>query len=146
MREHLARKQTAAPSLEETDLIMCSSVVNLGSSIALNRNAAYADLVSVMEANPADHAIVSDVDHQLLLKINFKDPVTCTSVCFRAETPPAQQIHAQQSGERSTTEINPADCSGPKTIKCFANLEDLDFVDTETANPAQLIELSPQQL
>lgn len=35
----------------------------------------FATLQQVLEANPRDVALVSDVDDQLLLKINFKQPV-----------------------------------------------------------------------
>lgn len=121
--------------------------------VGLNGHTSYADIVSVMLANPQNLALVSDVDHQLLLKINFKDPVTCTSVgipafmsclklmsflsrtdvryccsvqvCFRAETPPSVPTNPQQSDapDSARAALDPSCCSGPRTIKCFANLE-----------------------
>lgn len=156
MREHQQKKllqQSNVVTHEETDLMMCSSVINLGNSVALNTNENYASLIQVMMANPRNLSLVSDVDHQLLLKISFKDPVTLTAAGFRAEFPPTESAggktvegNSANISSNNDTSLDPSDYSGPKRIKCYPNLEELDFIDTESTTPAQEILLNPAQL
>lgn len=48
--------------------------------------------------------------------------------------------------ESGSLNININEYSGPKRIKCYPNLDELDFIDTESTTPAQEIVLTPSQL
>lgn len=128
MRERALLRGHTQRTMEETDLIMCTTTVDLRGSVAMNARTEYADLSAILLANPQDKALVSDVDEQLLLKLEFTDPVTITSIAFRAETCPEES------------------CSGPRIVKCYANHPDLDFDDTEALIPGQVIILTEDQL
>jgi len=66
-----------------------------------------------------------DVDHQLLIKIGFRQPVKLKAITFRG-----------------TTE----DETAPQVVKVFQGQKDIDFQDAEEAEPLQLLTLSASQI
>lgn len=66
-----------------------------------------------------------DVDHQLLVKIGFQQPVKLRAITFRG-----------------TTE----DETAPKDVKVFLGQKDIDFQDAEEAEPLQFLEISAAQI
>lgn len=66
-----------------------------------------------------------DVDHQLLVKIGFRQPVKLKAITFRG-----------------TIE----DGTAPKVIKVFQGQKDIDFQDAEEAEPLQLLTLIESQI
>lgn len=87
---------------------------------AVNRYTADADRLAgaVLQSDP-------DVDHQLLIKIGFRQPVKLRAITFRG-----------------TTE----DETAPQVVKVFQGQKDIDFQDAEEAEPLQVLNLVASQI
>merc|ERR1719505_291286 len=82
--------------------------------------------MTVLQPNPDSSSYIHsdpDVDCQMLIKINFREPVSLSSLILRAEK-------------------GPKDSSPPLNVKLFRDRKDMDFNDAEDTIPAQVIELS----
>eukprot|EP01126_Amoeba_proteus_P044016 TRINITY_DN486_c0_g1_i5.p1 TRINITY_DN486_c0_g1~~TRINITY_DN486_c0_g1_i5.p1 ORF type:complete len:173 (-),score=36.99 TRINITY_DN486_c0_g1_i5:130-648(-) len=71
-----------------------------------------------------DSLCTSDVDEQLLITLAYKDPTSVKSIKF----------------------VAPNDGSGPKKVKLFVNLPNMDFSVAEDYRATQEISLKPGQL
>lgn len=113
----------------------------------LNSNRKLAGLKDILEANPNDKRMVSDVDQQLLIKIVFKAVTNVTHLAFRtAKTKANGADSTEQDGADDGNNEEIEEYSGPSIIKCFANQTDLDFGEAESLLPAQEINVELSQL
>lgn len=87
---------------------------------AVSRSAADADRLAgvALQSDP-------EVDHQLLIKIGFRQPVKLKAITFRG-----------------TTE----DETAPQVVKVFQGQKDIDFQDAEEAEPLQMLNLTASQI
>jgi len=120
----------------EIDLASTPDAICTRNSVALNARPGLSPLIDILRATSETSCVASDVDHQLILKIVFKDLFTVTQISIRGDSPPPAD------GGSSDGEV---EASIPRLIKCFANIQDLDFSEAETTNPHQTIELTNQQ-
>eukprot|EP00921_Rhytidocystis_pertsovi_P024266 GHVQ01038998.1.p1 GENE.GHVQ01038998.1~~GHVQ01038998.1.p1 ORF type:complete len:344 (+),score=63.56 GHVQ01038998.1:824-1855(+) len=89
MRQHQAMKRMhrrASTSHEEVDLAMCTSLVDLPKCFGLNCDVAHSRIQDVLQANPHDLSLVSELDHQLILHVQFASPVNLAHLAIRADT------------------------------------------------------------
>nr|XP_018265915.1 thioredoxin [Kwoniella dejecticola CBS 10117]OBR88073.1 thioredoxin [Kwoniella dejecticola CBS 10117] len=85
-------------------------------------------LSSIVGPNPGPRGtsyLESDVDAELLISIPFQDQVKLKSISIFSAISPSQ---------------------APKTIKLYINTPNIDFSDAENFNPAQELELTPEQV
>ncbi|KAK6904172.1 thioredoxin [Kwoniella mangroviensis CBS 8886] len=85
-------------------------------------------LSSIVGPNPGPKGtsyLESDADAELLISIPFQDQVKLKSISIFSAISPSQ---------------------APKSIKLFINTPNIDFTDAESLNPAQEIELTPEQV
>ncbi|CEM33379.1 unnamed protein product [Vitrella brassicaformis CCMP3155] len=146
MRQHqLMKRMSAKPSgvHEEMDLAVCSDVIGFEQTLALNASSKFAKIREILEANPTDKSLVSDVDRQLILKISFKNPVTLTFISFRADVPPKPNPDTAGDGGGGGDDD---DISPPSIIRIYSNKEDMDFDEVDRLEPSQTFELSKEQL
>merc|ERR550514_1929786 len=86
MRAHQMKKKQSVPDPlkhVDVDLMVCTDLVDRKKTCALNASSENAGILEVLDANPEDRALVSDVDPQLILKVFFKEKVSITSVVVR---------------------------------------------------------------
>jgi hypothetical protein len=125
MRQHqMTKAKVQGDSLrhEDVDLMVCTDVIDKAQTVALNALAEQAALLDILQANPEDKALASDVDPQLLLKVAFKEKVNLSSVVLRFNAPPAPGEDEEETYAK------------PRCIKIFVNMRDLDFSDVEEAS------------
>eukprot|EP00933_Yihiella_yeosuensis_P075895 TRINITY_DN85454_c0_g1_i1.p1 TRINITY_DN85454_c0_g1~~TRINITY_DN85454_c0_g1_i1.p1 ORF type:complete len:200 (+),score=48.62 TRINITY_DN85454_c0_g1_i1:105-704(+) len=118
MRQHQMTKARAGDALrhEDCDLMVCTELIDQSRTSVLNSSSAHATILEVLNANPDDKALASDVDQQLILKIIFKEKVNISSVALRFGKPPADDDETYAK---------------PRLVKLFTNHEDMDFADIE---------------
>eukprot|EP00401_Gymnodinium_catenatum_P055170 CAMPEP_0117510786 /NCGR_PEP_ID=MMETSP0784-20121206/28167_1 /TAXON_ID=39447 /ORGANISM="" /LENGTH=202 /DNA_ID=CAMNT_0005306429 /DNA_START=44 /DNA_END=652 /DNA_ORIENTATION=+ len=129
MQQHqLAKSRVSADAMrhEDVDLMVCTDLIDASRSIALNGCSDHAQLTQVLAANPEDKALSSDVDHQLLLKVFFKERVTLSAVTLRFSAPPTDEDPEQTY-------------SKPRLIKLYVNEDTLDFGDCDSIGPTSQV-------
>uniref|UniRef100_A0A0G4HAC1 PITH domain-containing protein n=1 Tax=Chromera velia CCMP2878 TaxID=1169474 RepID=A0A0G4HAC1_9ALVE len=138
MKNHMltkAKQMKSSLQHEEVDLAMCTDVIDYQQSVCLNAHGQYLNLAGILQANPQDKFLLSDVDQQLLLKIVFKEPVALSQLMFRANVGPSD-------ADPEDTQ----DSSGPKDVRLFANNEGMDFSEAEDSACAHRLDLEPETL
>mmetsp|Transcript_82961 Transcript_82961/g.130832 ORF Transcript_82961/g.130832 Transcript_82961/m.130832 type:complete len:204 (+) Transcript_82961:80-691(+) len=133
MRQHnLAKQKHVGDSMkhEDGDLMVCTDLVDQSRTCALNGCSDFVNILAVLQANPDDKALASDVDPQLIMKVFFKEKVNVSNITLRFNKPP------------SVSEDDSEIYSKPKKIKLFPNAPDLDFGDIEdqTAAAEKIVE------
>merc|ERR1719321_430391 len=103
--------------------MMCTDLVDKSRTASLNGCSDFANIMDVLQANPDDKALTSDVDPQLIMKVFFKEKVNVSSILVRFNKPPS-------SGSEGDEETY----ANPRLIKVFSNMGDLDFSDFESAS------------
>jgi len=124
MRQHQLTKtrvQGDGMRHEEMDLMVCTDLIDQSQTTALNSDSAHATILEVLKANPEDKALASDVDHQLLMKVCFKEKVNLSAISLRFNSPPPNNEEENEIYAK------------PRLIKVFTNMDDLDFCDVESA-------------
>lgn len=135
MRQHqMMRKQVAGSTMkhEDVDLMVCTDLIDKSSRTSvLNAADGYCTLLEVLAANPDEKALVSDVDPQILMKVNFKEKANLSQIIVRFAAAPKLK-------DEDADEV----VSKPRLIKVFANMDELDFGDVEDtgATATQVIE------
>merc|ERR1711971_614341 len=144
----MKQKHGVVGKIDEIDL-GCTDIIYYNSSKCLN----VADpnsLPKVIRPNPEDSYLTSDpdVDGQIMIKLQFRDPVSLTGIIFRATKGPSNEELKQIFDEDDDEENVDADHepSGPRLIKLFSNKPQIDFTDAEDMKSAQQIVLKPKQL
>jgi len=131
MREfQLRRRKSAEPTGKIIHVDLGMTDVIEGSSQVLNSPAEEKELMTVLRPNPDSSSYIHsdpDVDCQMLIKLNFREPVSLSSLILRAEK-------------------GPKDSSPPLNVKLFRDRKDMDFNDAEDTIPAQVIELDEKNI
>mmetsp|Transcript_62535 Transcript_62535/g.140720 ORF Transcript_62535/g.140720 Transcript_62535/m.140720 type:complete len:206 (-) Transcript_62535:73-690(-) len=134
MRQHqLSKTKVTGDNLkhEDVDLMVCTDLIDKSRTTVLNGSSTHATLLEVLDANPDDKALASDVDPQLLMKVFFKEKVNLSGVTLRFSRPPQRKEDEEEDEETYAK---------PRLVKIFVNMEDLDFGDVESAEPrAQMV-------
>lgn len=124
MRQHQMMKTKVVQNAmkhEDVDIFNCSDLVDKSARTSgLNVLDGYGTLFEIMGPNTDGKALISDVDPQLLIKVNFKEKVNVTSISFKFGTPPELK---EEDADQPVAK--------PRLIKCFTNMDELDFGDAE---------------
>ncbi|CAK0890796.1 unnamed protein product [Prorocentrum cordatum] len=128
MRQHQMRKVKVVGDgmkHEDVDLMVCTDVVDKTRTAVLNGCSDYAAFLDVLDKNPDDKCMVSDVDPQLIMKVFFKEKVNLSAVTLRFSTPP-------RKGEEDEEVY-----AKPRLIKLYtgASVDEMDFSDIDIAEP-----------
>eukprot|EP01083_Nonionella_stella_P248688 860686_1 len=143
---NLKKKHGVVGKIDEVDL-GCTDIIFYNSSRCLN----VADpnkLPMIIRPNPDDAYLTSDpdVDGQIMIKLQFRDPVSLTCMVIRATKGPSVDDVKKAFGDDDSEDDDDHTPSGPRLVKLFANKSELDFTDAEDSKPAQQIVLKPKQL
>merc|ERR1711920_47026 len=93
MRQHqLTKTKVVGDAMrhEDIDLMVCTDIVDQTRTTVLNRCSDHATFLEVLDKNPDDKCLVSDVDPQLIMKVFFKEKVNLSSVTLRFGCPPSK--------------------------------------------------------
>eukprot|EP00914_Ancora_sagittata_P034870 GHVO01070293.1.p1 GENE.GHVO01070293.1~~GHVO01070293.1.p1 ORF type:complete len:207 (+),score=55.74 GHVO01070293.1:58-678(+) len=142
MQRHAAKRvqETKYPK-EEGDVAMAGLLDSYRTTV-LNSCATGSTMSQILQCE--GHWLSSDVDAQLILKVAFQEPVNVTRISLKAnKRPPPPNVPAQTDDDppQEDTEEE-AVHSGPRTVLCYANLPDLDFLDVDQIREAQKLELT----
>ncbi|ORM41360.1 PITH domain-containing protein [Babesia sp. Xinjiang] len=122
------RRNTSIPKI--VDLAYQDKCINVSDSRVLNTTGGHRELPYVLEtADYGDPPMISDVDEQIILKLEFYRPVCLAAIQFHCNNPPKY-----------------VDAAPPKTVKLFVNRPELDFRDVETLKPRHTIVLDDESL
>ncbi|SJK86721.1 hypothetical protein BMR1_03g04805 [Babesia microti strain RI] len=118
MRKHQLMKylqQKEHTPREPIDICRETNGVDLVQSTILNASPSYGSLEHVLvNSLSSASAVVSDVDHQMIVKIFFKQPTKVFALTINSQMPP-----------------DIADCLPPKIIQVYGDLPEFDFSEVD---------------
>eukprot|EP00928_Gymnodinium_smaydae_P082514 TRINITY_DN65853_c0_g1_i1.p1 TRINITY_DN65853_c0_g1~~TRINITY_DN65853_c0_g1_i1.p1 ORF type:complete len:236 (+),score=52.72 TRINITY_DN65853_c0_g1_i1:95-709(+) len=127
MQQHQMMKKArgGATSLkhEDVDLMVCTDLIDRVRTCALNASSDNASVLDVLDANPDDRPLTSDIDQQIIVKVFFKEKVNLANVLLRFNKP----LEDKEDEELYRK---------PRLVKLFGNKDDFDFQDIDDAAPA----------
>merc|ERR1740116_393499 len=141
----MKRKHGVVGKIDDMDLGV-TDIVHYGSCKCLNVADAN-KLPMINRPNPDDAYLTSDpdVDGQIMIKLQFRDPVSLTGLLIRATKGPSEE-ELKSIFDDDDDEDEDHEPSGPRLIKLFSNKPQIDFTDAEEMKPAQQIVLKSKQL